>query len=374
MARKGENIFHRKDGRWEARYIASRSADGKAVYRSVYGATYLEAKQKRCEKLASVKLEKEPVLPNAGTTADICAEWIKENQYKWKEATFCRYQGILRLYILPAFGKFEFSDIRNEDVSRFMRKILTKGIGGREPVAPSTAKRILTVLGQLQEYATQKEYRVCFAAKNFAIREEPKKISVFTETEEKVLIDELKKEESLSDIGILLCLFTGIRIGELCALTWDEIDLVQNTLHIKKTMQRLPIPENGKKTSIRIDKPKSDCSIRTIPICRDFAKILRKHKKTNAYFLTGQSDCFIEPRTMENRFAKVLERCGLPNVKFHTTRHTFATRCIERGMDVKTLSEILGHANVSITMDRYVHPSMKHKAESVELISDLLAV
>ena len=120
-------------------------------------------------------------------------------------------------------------------------------------------------------------------------------------------------------------------------------------------MQRLPIPENGKKTSIRIDKPKSTCSVRTIPICRDFAKILRKYKTTNAYFLTGQPDCFIEPRTMENRFAKLLVHCGLPYVKFHTTRHTFATRCIEAGINPKTLQDLLGHSNFNLTMSLYGH-------------------
>ena len=161
---------------------------------------------------------------------------------------------------------------------------------------------------------------------------------------------------------------------ELCALKCDDIDLENDVIHVRKTMQRLPIGEGDQKTSIRIDMPKSESSRRDVPICRELKGALLPFHKPGAFLLTGEKDVFVEPRVMENRFTSFLKLCGLKKVKYHTTRHTFATRCIERGMDPKTLAEILGHASVATTLDYYVHLSMDQKAKGVELLSDLFAV
>jgi integrase len=174
------------------------------------------------------------------------------------------------------------------------------------------------------------------------------------------------------NLGILICLYTGLRIGEICALKWKDICIAEHYLDVHKTMQRVQIMDDKKKTTVLIQRPKSDCSIRKIPLPDTILSILQSEKKeTDAFILTGSAQKFIEPRCMENRFKTVLKACGVNNYKFHTLRHTFATRCVELGFDIKSLSEILCHASVSITLNRYVHPSMELKQKNMNLLIDL---
>ena len=170
-------------------------------------------------------------------------------------------------------------------------------------------------------------------------------------------------------IGILIAFYTGIRIGELCALKFKDISFETNTILIDKTMQRIQNFKGDKnKTEILISSPKSECSLREIPIPRfilDLILVNGLYKK-DAYLLTGEVDRFIEPRTLENKFHKIADICNIENVTFHMIRHTFASNCIEAGVDAKSLSEILGHSSVNITLNRYVHSSMETKKKNME--------
>ena len=165
-------------------------------------------------------------------------------------------------------------------------------------------------------------------------------------------------------------MFSGLRIGELCALEWGDISLESGTIYIHQNIQRIQIKGNGeKKTEVVITTPKSQCSIRTIPMPEFLISILREADiERRGYLLTG-SKKYLEPRSMENHFHKILDEISMRQVNFHTLRHTFATRCIEVGFDIKSLSEILGHANVNITLNRYVHPSFQLKKENMERLS-----
>ncbi len=375
MARKGENIYKRKDGRWEARYIIGRNEYGRAKYRSVYACSYTEVKKKRQEailKLADFYYEGQP---KAGTVESIAKEWIKTNSHKWKESTKCRYQEKLNIYIIPHFGKREFSDISTAEVESFIAMIQTEGMPGRYPVGSCIARSVLTVLKQIRLYALKMDHQVRFNPDCIVIRTQKPEITVFSEVEEKKLVAELQYDTDETAAGFLTCLFTGIRIGELCALNCDNIDLENGIIRIRSTMQRLPNQNDGdKKTKVTIDKPKSECSIRDIPINKKLLKVLRRFYKPGAFLLTGDKEKFVEPKTMENRFKNILKKCGLKPVGVHSTRHTFASRCIERGMDPKTLSEILGHANVATTLNIYVHSNKKSKEDGVNMLSDLFSV
>ena len=147
-------------------------------------------------------------------------------------------------------------------------------------------------------------------------------------------------------------------------------------VHIGIFLQRIQnIGENKRKTSILISDPKSECSIRKIPIPETVFQLLCKFKyPENTYLLTGHTQKFIEPRTLQYRFKAVLKTCNINDANFHSLRHTFATRCIELGFDIKSLSEILGHATVNITLNRYVHPSMELKQKNMNMLSELFAV
>ena len=162
----------------------------------------------------------------------------------------------------------------------------------------------------------------------------------------------------------------------MCALKWGDINLVDGNIFVRKTMQRVQIRdslEHHKKTQVVIHSPKSDCSIRKIPLPSELVELITPfQQQTDAFVLTGSSEKYIEPRCLENFFKKIVKGSNISNVNFHALRHTFATRCVELGFDLKSLSEILGHSNVNITLNRYVHPSMELKHENMSRLSALL--
>ena len=171
--------------------------------------------------------------------------------------------------------------------------------------------------------------------------------------------------------GVLLSLYTGIRIGELCALQWEDFCISQSTLRIRKTMQCIQDLGNGSisKTKIVITEPKSQCSVRDIPLPSFIIDIAIPFiSNSKSYILTG-NDRYIEPRTMQNRFKRYVKESGIDDANFHALRHTFATRCVEVGFEIKSLSEVLGHANVNITLNRYVHSSFELKHSNMNKLA-----
>lgn len=194
-------------------------------------------------------------------------------------------------------------------------------------------------------------------------------------TEQQQFMRYLLKDSDLIKLGIVFALYTGVRCGELCALQWSDIDLLEKTVTISKTMQRIQNRNNesGEKTKIIIMPPKSDDSFRTIPIPDFLASMLKEFqpKQRDAFLLTGLTDKYVEPRCMQNRFKKHLSTCGIENMNFHALRHTFATRCIEVGFDIKSLSEILGHADVNTTLSLYVHSSFELKVDNMKKLNSV---
>jgi integrase len=200
---------------------------------------------------------------------------------------------------------------------------------------------------------------------------------VLSRGEQKRLEENIYANPDLCNCGILLCLYTGLRIGELCALKWENISLPDKVIHVTKTMQRTQKLTDREKirTEVIITEPKSACSNRKIPIPKNIVRVLTPLQASpDAFFLSGRSDRYVEPRTMQNRFRHVLSQSNIDVMNFHVLRHTFATRCVELGFDIKSLSEILGHANVNITLNRYVHPSMELKEKNMDMLSELFAV
>lgn len=368
MPKTGENIYKRKDGRWEGRYIKSRE-NGQAKYGSVYARTYTEVKRK----LEYAKSKKH--VPKCGKVRDIGRQWLLDSSVTLKKTSINKYEDILRQYILPAFGDTELSDVTNQRLISFANDLLTKGGTKNQGLSPATVAEILSAMNGIRVYALKRDYTVPFSVECVNLKRETADIRVFSMEEQEQLVRYLQENMDLSALGILICLFTGIRLGELCALKWEDINLAERKISVSKTMQRIRVSTaKGSKTEVRILEPKSANSARVIPLPDMIAGLLEKYHTPETYLLTGSRYRFVEPRTMQNRFKRMVAACGIQDANFHATRHTFATRCVELGFDVKSLSEILGHGSVAITMNRYVHPSMALKRENMNLFSNLFAV
>ena len=385
MPRRGENIHKRRDGRWEGRYIKCR-IDGKAKYSSVFAKTYKEVK----EKLADAIRENTNFLQNKTSTlqgnlehlqesknfSEISQEWLSVLKPQLKASSIVKYTNVLNSYLLPEFHSRQIVEISKGDIVRFSNSLLKSGGAKGEGLAPKTVTGIVSILKNILKYASQVKHYTVADVSDIFIRQQQKPLRVLSRLEQQKLNDYLCNKLTFSNLGILLCLYTGIRIGEVCALKWEDISFDEKSLSVHQTMQRLQTLEDGeKKTTILITTPKSNCSIRTIPIPDNIFRLISGFQcPKDAYFLTGAAQTFIEPRTMENRFKAAIRACGITDATFHTCRHTFATRCIECGFDIKSLSEILGHASVNITMNRYVHPSMELKQENMSRLSELFVV
>lgn len=369
MPKVGKNIYKRKDGRWEGRYVKEH-VNGRAKYGSVYAASYTEVKAKldakkrgNAKKISSDK---------AGNISSVSRDWLDDISVTLKESSVFKYGNILRCYILPVFGNMKLSDVTNDKMMDFVKELRTNGGDKKQGLSASTVSEVITVMNALRTYALKHNYAVSFSSGCVSIRQEKNDIRVFSMTEEKKVIDYLTEHMNPVALGVMTCLYTGIRLGELCALTWDEIDLDESIMRIKKTMQRLPTGNNeGPKTEVRIFEAKTAHSMRLIPLPQPLKKLLLQYHKPGTFLLTGDSKHYVEPRCMENYFKRIMENCNITDANFHATRHSFATRCVEVGFDIKTLSEILGHANVSITMNRYVHPSMELKTTNMNKLSVL---
>lgn len=378
MPRKGENIYKRKDGRWEARYIKGRKDDGKAIYGYVYGKNYREAREKRKIAVADFEVQRGKKQRNQSsiTISELAEQWLTVISPQIKLSTYNKYRNLINSYVSPNFYAESLSDLSAQSLQLFCNRLLVSG--GRQGVglSPKTVSDILSVLRRLFQYGEMCGYSVKCTGKEFSIKQESKEITVLSKEEQEILCKYLILNPSERNLAILLCLFTGLRIGELCALMWDDISFSNSSIYIHQTIQRVQIEGNpDKKTKVIISTPKSKCSIRTIPVPDKIMMILKRADiMKDGYLVTGMKQKYIEPRTMENHFHRVLSAASLRNVNFHTLRHTFATRCVEAGFDIKSLSEILGHASVTTTMNRYVHPSMDLKRENMQRLSNLITV
>ena len=229
----------------------------------------------------------------------------------------------------------------------------------------------MSAMNSLRIHALRRDCTVSFTTECVSLKKESTDARVLSVNEEERLIRWLCAHFDLTALAILLCLFSGIRIGEVCALNWNDFNFQEGVFSVTKTMQRVRIKgDPARKTEVQVLAPKSDCSERRIPIPDNLMGLLKEHCVPGAFLTTGDKKSFVEPRTLENRFKRILEKAGIPNINFHAaTRHTFATRCVEAGVDIKCLSEILGHADVSITLNRYVHTTMSLKSRNMAKLS-----
>ncbi len=373
MSKKGENIYKRKDGRWEGRYIRLYDENGKAKYGYVYGKTYSDVKQRLLEKKAYSGSQAEMDSKCSALYSDVLDAWLQSTRINIKESTYARYSHLIDTHIRSQLGKYQLSKISTQLVEGFIERLLSCGrVDNNGGLSAKTVTDILTIIKSTIDYARYNNLVVSCNLSKLTIKKKDKEMRVLCQSEQDALIRVLIADMDLYKFGILLSLYTGIRIGELCALQWEDLSITNSTLKVRKTMQRIQETNIGasSKTKIIITEPKSDCSIRDIPLPSflvEIARQFRDHPK--AYILTGERGKYIEPRTMQNRFKTYVKESGISDANFHSLRHTFATRCVEVGFELKSLSEVLGHSNVNITLNRYVHSSFELKHSNMNKLA-----
>ncbi len=376
MSKRGENIYKRKDGRWEGRYIKDRTVGGKAIYGYVYAHSYKETRTKLQDAIrdwnssAQVRQEK----TETSDFQSLAEEWFRHMEPLVKESTYRKYSNLWKSYIRPQLGHMQIPNISQSILEEYCTALLTSGGSKGEGLSAKTVSDTMSLIRCVLQFCISKKIMVSCDTRMITVKQCTKKMRVLTVNEQQILCNHINSNPSPQNVGVLFCLFTGIRIGEICALKWEDISFSEKTVHIHQTMQRIQIDETEHKTKIIITTPKSTCSIRTIPLPDELVSVLKTVTgPASGYFLTGSDKRWIEPRTMQYHFKSLLKRCKIDDANYHALRHTFATRCVELGFDVKSLSEILGHASVNITMNRYVHPSMNLKRKNMERLSVLFS-
>lgn len=301
------------------------------------------------------------------TFSKVAELWKADKKQYVKKSTYAAYCLLIQSHLLPEFK--ELNDIGEDVVQAFVNRKLTSGLSRK------TVRDILVVLKMILRYGAKHglmelhQFDIVFPTER-----ERQDIEVLTITNQRHLMTYVKEHFSFLNLGIFICLNAGLRIGEVCALQWDDIDVTAGIIRVSKTIQRIYLVDGEEKyTELIVDKPKTKNSIREIPMTRDLLALVRPLKKIvrrDFYVLTNAANP-TEPRTYRSYFNKLQKELGLPKMRFHGLRHSFATRCIESKCDYKTVSVLLGHSNISTTLNLYVHPNMEQKKKCIDTMGKM---
>lgn len=309
------------------------------------------------------------------TTQNLLTEWLEVFQKEHiKAQTYSRYRGLISLHIVPMLGSKSISELGRREIQEFLNQQKKNGnVKNGEKLSATSTNMMLTVLNLAFEYACDMEYieeNPCVRVRR--TKTETKKIEAFTVQEQRAIEAEVVRSGDRRLHGILLCLYTGLRIGELLGLTWNDIELERGIIKITKTVYREK--DDSGIWQLFVDTPKTKASNRVIPLPEYITDILRQDRQTaqTAHIVENKKGERMSIRSYQYLFAKLTERAGVRQLNFHALRHTFATRAIECGMDIKTVADIMGHRNAAITLNRYAHCMLDHKIEMMRKLPRIL--
>jgi integrase len=303
---------------------------------------------------------------------DWLAEWLKEYQQFAKEATFATYSMGVVNHIIPSLGDYALDELTEKRIQEtalyWLREGRCDGTGGLS----HKSVRDLLVIVKTSIKAAQKRLGMDVAPIEVRLPQvtSARTVEIFSPSELLLLVDAVKKHPSSKNAGILLALYAGLRIGELCALQWKDIDFERGSLFVRRTVQRIyaRTVEGNTVAKIVISSPKTRSSLREIPLASILEPTLQSVRDHDECYLVTKKRSFLEPRSYRSYYGRFLKRAGIAHSSFHKLRHTFATQLIEQGADVKTVSELLGHASVNTTLNLYVHPQLEQKRRCIEML------
>ena len=295
------------------------------------------------------------------TIREIALAWKSDKQRYVKQSTYAAYVLVLENHILPSFCDCEA--MSEKLVQEFVLQKLNGGLSIK------TVKDILIVLKMVMKFGVKNEWtNYCEWDIKYPTTEINKEIEVLTVAHHKKILNFIKQNFTFRNLGIYISLTTGLRIGEICGLKWSDINTDNGTITVNRTIERIYIVEGERKhTELVINTPKTKNSCREIPMNKELLAMVKPLKKvvnTDFYVLTNEEKP-TEPRTYRNYYHRLMARLDVPRLKYHGLRHSFATRCIESNCDYKTVSVLLGHANITTTLNLYVHPNMEQKKKCI---------
>ena len=288
--------------------------------------------------------------------------WLDNIKPSVKSSTLSVYGYALTKHILPYFGNLSF--IKEEDINAFIAYKLDNGLSMKSIIDLLVVLRMICKFGERKKHLSVSDWRI-----PVKLYRANKKLEVLSFKNYTILLDHVSKNISLKNLGIYISLCTGLRIGEVCGLKWCDIDILEGTLSINRTVERLYIASDvPPRTRLIISSPKTISSHRVIPLPGSLLLILRKMKckhEANCYVVTGTLKP-TEPRSYRNYYYSICKRLGLPRLKFHALRHSFATLCVDTNQDYKVLSSIMGHSDIVTTLNLYVHPGLEQKRRCID--------
>ncbi|WP_086350968.1 tyrosine-type recombinase/integrase [Candidatus Enterococcus clewellii] len=364
MARRGENIYKRKDGRWEGRYVKSRDKNGKIIFGYVYARKYAELR----EKLTLKKMEYASGIDQQNLYKGTVSEWMNYwldylMAKKIKASTYANYRGRLKKHINPYFDEILLTDLTTAKVEEFIHHLIALGLSAK------SVHCIINILKSAIRKAVMEELLIKDPCAGVILpRLKKTSVSALTKIEQERLEQVAWREVECSPV--ILSLYTGMRIGEISALRWRDIDFTANIISVEHTLQRIMISEGEeRRTKVIISQPKTGTSQRALPLAKNLKNyLLEKKQSSTSEFVISCKDGYAEPRLINYRFKKLLEAARIESVNFHALRHTFATRCVEEGVDIATLSKLLGHTSIKLTLDTYTDSMWENRQKAVSLL------
>lgn len=362
MARRGENIYKRKDGRWEGRYVQGRKADGKVRYGYVYAYSYKEIKQKLMERKLLLKTSDPRQTDFEGTVSIWIDYWLDTISGTVKISTYSSYKNKLERYVKPYIGQVPLKQLSSEQINQMIRS-------QSEYLAASSVRTVYQIIKNCLGEAEKRRLMDSYIFENIQLPRVTKQRIRTLSLKERQLIIKLAEKDPYG-FPIILSLETGMRIGEIAGLKWQDIDFVSKTLTVSRTLQRLQtFSEEGKKTTVLEGSPKTQMSRRELPLSTKMIHCLAnlQQKSTSEYVVNIQGKP-MEPRTITNHFKRIVAGTALTSVSFHSLRHSFATRCLECGISVAAISSLLGHTSVKLTLDIYTNATLSEERRAVEIL------
>lgn len=295
------------------------------------------------------------------TVREIAAAWKEYKRPYVKQSTMAAYVLILENHVLPYFG--DGDSLHEQAVQAFVLQKLESGLSVK------TIKDILIVLKMIMKFGVKNEWMNYYEWDiKYPTTSTNKELEVLSVANHRKILNYIQSHFTFTGLGIYISLSTGLRIGEVCALKWSDINVTDGTITVSRTIERIYIIEGEKKhTELVINTPKTKNSCREIPMSKELLAMIKPLKKVvnDDFYVLTNDERPTEPRTYRNYYKGLMAKLDIPKLKYHGLRHSFATRCIEAGCDYKTVSVLLGHSNISTTLNLYVHPNMEQKKRCI---------